>query len=245
MRETHSTNGVSINRRFLEIARDPRIIPGVHHYCDEWCDYCALTARCLGFRCTKEHRRTHGRGAADPTFLSVEEAVQFTRELSAIDGMPTDELEMLVAGGEAAGSLHTTYPLAGLALEYAVRAAQFLTTAAASAPATDPVPGIPPPYEVVLWFHVRIYLKITRALVAQTNTDQGRLDRREDANGCARLTLVAVERSRAALVALAGPAGEEGIHPIVALLDGIERSIDEQFPEARRYVRLGLDVPVA
>jgi len=245
MRERDSTNGVGINRRFLEIARDPRIIPGVHHYCDEWCDYCALTSRCLGFRCTREHRRAHGRGAADPTFQTMEEAVQFTRELSAIEGTPTDELEMLIAGGEAAASLCTTHTLANLAMEYAIRAAQFLTTAAAPEPATDPVPGSPPPYEVVQWFHVRIYLKITRALVAQRNTEQGRLDRREDANGCARLTLVAVERSRAALLALAAPAGEVGIHSLIALLDGIEQSIDEQFPEARRYVRLGLDVPVA
>jgi len=46
-------------------------------------------------------------------------------------------------------------------------------------------------------------------------------------------------------LALAGPIGEGSIHSLVALLDAMERSIDEQFPEARRFVRLGLDVPVA
>lgn len=245
MYETHSSSGVSVNLRFLEIARDPRIIPGVHHYCDEWCDYCALTARCLGFRCMKEHRRAHGRGAADPTFITMEEAVQFTRELSAIEGVPTDELDMLLAGGQAASSLQTTHPLAGLAWEYAVRVAEVLRTVSPPVPGRGPVPTQPPPHEVVLWFHVRIYFKITRALVAKANTEQGRLDRREDANGCAKLTLVAVERSRAALLALAGPTGEGSIHSLVALLDDMERSIDEQFPEARRFVRLGLDVPVA
>jgi hypothetical protein len=245
MHETHSSNGVTINQRFLEIARDPRIIPGVHHYCDEWCDYCALTARCLGFRCTKEHRRAHGRVATDPTFRSMEEAVQFTRELCAIEGVPTDELEMLLAGGQAAASLQTTHPLAGLAWEYAIRAAQLLETAPAPAPATGPVRASPPPHEVVLWFHVRMYFRITRALVGQAHTEQGTLDRREDANGCAKLTLVAVERSRAALRALAGSTDEPGIRSLVALLDEIERNIDEQFPEARRFVRLGLDVPVA
>ena len=37
--------------QFLAIARDPRIIPGVHHYCNEWCDYCPVTARCCGYLC--------------------------------------------------------------------------------------------------------------------------------------------------------------------------------------------------
>jgi hypothetical protein len=40
---------------FLAIAKDPTIIPGVHHHCDEWCDYCLVTNRCLAFRCTVEH----------------------------------------------------------------------------------------------------------------------------------------------------------------------------------------------
>jgi hypothetical protein len=97
---------------------------------------------------------------------------------------------------------------------------------------------------VVQWFHVRIYFKLTRALVAQANTEHGRLDRREDANGYARLTLVAIERSRAALVSLADPAATDGIHSLVRLLDDIERGIDGQFPGARRFVRLGLDVTV-
>ena len=41
---------------FLAIAKDPTIIPGVHHHCDEWCDYCLVTNRCLAFKCTDEHR---------------------------------------------------------------------------------------------------------------------------------------------------------------------------------------------
>ena len=34
---------------FLAIAKDPTIIPGVHHHCDEWCDCCLVTNRCLEF----------------------------------------------------------------------------------------------------------------------------------------------------------------------------------------------------
>ncbi|MBN2492247.1 MAG: hypothetical protein JXQ29_15480 [Planctomycetes bacterium] len=33
-----------------DLAADPRLIPGVYHYCDHWCARCGLTARCLRFR---------------------------------------------------------------------------------------------------------------------------------------------------------------------------------------------------
>jgi hypothetical protein len=39
------------NSSFLAIAKDPAIISGAHHHCDEWCDYCVVTARCLTLGC--------------------------------------------------------------------------------------------------------------------------------------------------------------------------------------------------
>ena len=64
---------------FLAIAKDPTIIPGVHHHCDEWCDYCLVTHRCLAFRCTAERRRRQVLADEEPTFRSLDEAVSFTR----------------------------------------------------------------------------------------------------------------------------------------------------------------------
>ena len=62
-------------RAFLEIARDPRVIPGVHHYCDEWCACCALTSRCLAFRCTEAYRKEKGRAAPEPPFRTSVEMI--------------------------------------------------------------------------------------------------------------------------------------------------------------------------
>jgi hypothetical protein len=55
---------------FPAIAKDPTIIPGVHHHCDEWCDYCLVTNRCLAFRCTAEHRRRQSLADEEPTFAA-------------------------------------------------------------------------------------------------------------------------------------------------------------------------------
>ncbi len=62
--------------------------------------------------------------------------------------------------------------------------------------------------------------------------------------GSAKLALVSIERSRAALRALRTDANATDVAGLVALLDAIERGLDERFPGARSFVRLGLDVPV-
>ena len=36
---------------FVQLASDPNLIPGVYNGCDQWCDYCPVTARCRAFKC--------------------------------------------------------------------------------------------------------------------------------------------------------------------------------------------------
>src|SRR5919198_2976170 len=101
-RENAGVTAASLNRRFVQIAADPRLIPGVHHHCDEWCHYCPVTDRCLTFRCTEAYRAVHKRRPHDPTFASMDEAIVFTRQVSAVEGAPTTELDALVAEGAEA-----------------------------------------------------------------------------------------------------------------------------------------------
>ena len=244
----------SLNRRFLEIARDPRLIPGVHHDCDEWCQHCPVTARCLIFRCAEAFRTAHNRSDDDPTFVSMEEAIAFTREVAAIEGTSTAELDALVGAGAEATGMQTSDPLAGVALDYAVRIATGLRPirspiASASVPAglrcdehRPPGPGTPRPEEVLLWYHVRIYLRLVRALVAKEGNGPGGI-RLDDALGSAKLVLVAVQKSRAAIQRLQQQGGDE-MRELMPMLDALERGIDERFPGARSFVRFGLDVPV-
>ena len=233
-----------MHAQFLAIARDPRIIPGVHHYCDEWCDYCPVTSRCLAFRCMAEFRRQHGRPHADPPFASMEEAITFTRELAVIDGTPTDELDALVANPPGQSGVETSDPLASVAWEYAVRASLILMATGHEMGNTKPRPSGPEPEHVVLWYHVRIYMRVFRALVSREK-HRGSTDRMEDAIGSAKLALVSVERSRRALQSLRSAANEVEIKGLIALLDAVEHGVDERFPNARSFLRVGLDCPAA
>jgi len=233
-----------MNQRYLTLARDPRIIPGVHHYCDEWCDYCDLTSRCLGYRCTQEFRKQHGRRDGEPTFRSVEQAVAFTRQLSAVEGIRTDELDALLSSPPGQSGVNTSDPLASQAWEYAVRVAfimaPFVTEIAAR---TGRSPSGPDSEEVVLWYHLRIYMKVFRALVSRDTP--GTTDRTDEATGCAKLTLVSIERSRRALQALRSSWDSSDVDALTSMLDSLEQGLNDRFPDARAFLRVGLDCPAA
>ncbi len=118
--------------------------------------------------------------------------------------------------------------LAALALEYRTRSVRFITARLAVVPEAGPPEVRPAAAGIVLWFHSRIYFTTMRALVGKAVSAAGRPDRREDACVCAGETLVAVDRSRAALQQL--PDGDDERRALVALLDAIARGIEERFP---------------
>lgn len=231
-----------MNPRFLAVANDPAIIPGVHHYCDEWCDYCPVTRRCLAFRCIGEWRKQHGRAPSGLTFASLDEAAAFTRELAAVDGVPTDELDALLANPPGASGVSTSDPLAAAAWEYAIRIAVVMMAATGAIAEFEPRAAGPEPEEIVRWCHLRIYMSVFRALVsAERATGESGW---ADALGCANRAIVMTNRSRRALQAMRTEGGAAEIDALVSLLTALEQGIDERFPGARSFVRLGLDLPV-
>jgi hypothetical protein len=234
-----------MNARFLAIASDPRLIPGVHHYCDEWCDYCPVTNRCLAYRCTDDWRAQRNRPAGGSPFASREEAVAFTRELAEVEGETTEELDALMSAKPGRSDIRTSDALADLAWEYALLASVLLMHLPDDVSADQDTAGGPSPIEVILWYHVRIYMKIFRALVARDRTAAGKADRAEDATGCAKLALVSIQRSRAALPSLIRDGNAAHIARLEAQLAALEHGIDARFPQARGFVRIGLDVPAA
>jgi hypothetical protein len=228
-----------MNGQFLAIAQDPRIIRGVHHYCDEWCGYCPVTTRCLVFRCEEVLRAERGRKEEEGTFASMDETIEFTRQISSIEGIRTDEL-----AGES--GVRTEDPLADRALEYAVRTELALLPVALQLGSRRPSqpPAVPSAEEVVMWYHARIYMKIFRALVSAAS-DCAAGPRGEEARGCAKLAIVSIDRSRAALQTLRRTAGADLVDPLMAILAELDRGLEERFPGVRSFVRVGLDCPVA
>ncbi len=234
-----------MNKRFLEIARDTRLIPGVHHYCDEWCQYCPATERCLAFRCTRELRRARRRREGDPTFDTLEEAVAFTRDVAALEGKSTPELDALISHPPGKSGIDTSDPLAGEAWAYSKYAWGVVQPFAAEVlgAAHAARPKGPTPAEIVTYYHTRIYMSIFRALVARDRAARSEAERREEAAGSAKLALVCIMRSLGAAARLKVSSDERA--ELARRLERLKRGLEERFPGARRFVRIGLDVPAA
>lgn len=234
-----------MNAQFIAIARDPRVIPGVHHYCDEWCDYCSVTTRCLAYRCTEQVRRSRGRRPTDPTFASVEEAVSFTREISAIEGIRTDELDALLSHPPGQSGVETSDPLAELAWQYAERVTVLMGPVALqwALELRTRSPGGPRPSETLLWYHLRIYTKVFRALVARETHAGGALS--DEARGCGKVALVSIDRSLDALASLTDAFAQRDACELRGLLTALRDGLEARIPDARAFVRVGIDQPAA
>jgi hypothetical protein len=231
--------------QFLAIARDPQIIPGVHHYCNEWCDYCHVTTRCCGYRCTELYRKRHGRKDGEPTFTVIDEAIAFTREMSAAEGVRTDELDALLANPLGESGIATTDPLAELAWQYAERVALLMAPLVLEWMIKPPPPssGGPGPMETVLWYHLRIYMKVFRALIARDTHAAGAES--EEARGCGKLALVSIDRSLDALGHLTDAFSAADLVDLQRMLTELRDRMETKIPGARAYIRVGLDEPVA
>jgi len=133
----------------------------------------------------------------------------------AVDQAPADETDALAA----------------LALEYRSRSARFVSARAAAIPEAGTLDDArSAAADIVLWLHSRIYFTTMRALVGKAVTAAGRRDRGEEASLCAGETLVAIDRSRAALQQL--PDVDDERRVLVALLDAIALGIGRRFPGA-------------
>jgi hypothetical protein len=228
------------------VSVDPRIIPGVHHYCDEWCDMCPVTARCLSYRSLAVYRKAHGRREGEPTFENAADSIAFTRAVAAAEGR--------AAGGPAGDSkpastaVGISDPLADAAWHYAVGVSMWLVLTPEELRRMRNG-RTPSPEEVVLWHHLRIYIRLVRALSARLRQSevkgQEQVKGTDEVNGSAKVALVSVQRSRKALFQLSKTPAADTASSLVRTLDAVERGIDQRFPRARTFVRVGLDAPAA
>jgi hypothetical protein len=234
-----------MNPRFVEIARDPTLIPGVYEHCDQWCAYCPHTRRCLAHRCRVDYAKSTGRDPAGGVFTSLAELVQFTRDIAGATGQGTPELDVLLQGPQTEGPLAAAPdPLTDMAFEYAAGVAVMAAGVESHLPPARVDAPRPLPLDVLMWFQGQIVIRVQRAITSAKQAAAGEADRLRDAHGCAKVALIAIGRSRQALREIAPWADDRAIAELQRVLEMLEAGLDQRFPKARSFIRPGLDVPV-
>ncbi len=224
-----------------EASKDTPLVPGIYEHCDQWCSYCTATTRCLAFRHLQVRQEQHG-----APLRSLEDVIEFTREVKAEEGSLTPELDLLLSPDPAkriALMPDIDDPLDDLAYRYAFEAHRFLERRYWMPPIqTAPQPS---PIDVVAWYHLLIGTRISRALASET---QAAAHRRgswmDDAHGCAKMVLVGIDRSHAALRKLRGQRDDARVAALIETLEQLGPAVERRFPGARGFMRPGLDGPL-
>ncbi len=243
----------------MEIVDNPKLTPGIHNYCDRWCERCPMTAHCAVF--AMEQDEASGYPSHDPeneAFWqrlkeSLKTALELLREMAQeagvdLDALISEENEASRARLKREVEDHT---LVRQAREYMQRvrkwfeSEQLKTQLGLSDVASKPeVAELSDIEEVILWYHAFICAKITRAVRQEREALPASLeDMPRDADGSAKVALLAIDRCIAAWWQMRGhfPQRKDRIMDFLVRLDRLRKATEEAFPKARSFVRPGFD----
>ncbi len=243
------------------------LIPGIYNYCDSWCERCPLTARCHSYQMQNPDGALQ---AADPTASLVHqltEALNLTRryveKLHREHGvsLPTGLAEGDKQRFEEQAVTAKEHPASRLALAYLTQTGTWLDDEKGlleqagqrqlrnvhlgiqtEDEAMILLNALKDAYEQIRWYRTLIPVKTTAALRSiDEPTDDGYL--LDYYNGKAKLVLVSIDQSLAAWHILIAffPEKVDDLLDLLSTLSQLRKRIEATFPEARTFVRPGLD----
>jgi hypothetical protein len=253
-----------------QLAGNKNFISGVYNYCDQWCERCPFTSRCMNFAMTRKY--TDDPEASDihneKFWQSLSEIFKVTQEmlqesaeemgidLDSIDFEETarDEAaeDKIVKNHECCRAAKKYYQMVDGFFESETDSTLHVVDQGGDLNPSE-VKEIHKPdgpatldelVEIIFWYHQFIYVKLMRSVKgALGNTPEMLEDFPKDSDGSAKVALIAIDRSMAAWRAMIDyfPSRRNHIVLIIKHLDGLRTRVEKVFPEARNFVRPGLD----
>jgi hypothetical protein len=233
-----------LTQPFVKAVLDPNLVPGIFNTCDQWCLYCPATARCLAYRC-----RPAGAKDEDPQDIYANIAARMYESLGAVkalteaEGREVPQLDALIAADPRKTVVYQPIddPLDALARRYAHLSHAYLLSRPDYPFVMKWRPEGPTPLEVVAWFHTLIAAKIYRTIMSSSAAARGDSRGLIDAIASARVALLGVDRSRAAIQQMRQDDDDVRLDEIGGQLRRLARELEARFPDARAFVRPGLD----
>ena len=246
-------------------------IDGIFNYCDRWCERCEYSGRCRVF--AMEKRAAIEPGDRDPRngrFWRIlgemlDHAQQMIRQAAQEQGIDLDR-QTSVAGQEpeAQDRFDTPNPLVDAGHEYAklvdrwfaANRGQFeekelefsrnLDVMSPDSSHEQEATRLLDALEVVRWYQYQIPVKLARAVSSREEAGPVIDDvLTRDADGSAKVALIAMDRSLAAWAVLRNAflasEPQDSVLDLLLSLDRLRRWTQQSFPDARAFVRPGLD----
>ncbi len=228
-------------------------IPGIYNYCDRWCERCSFTLQCLTYKfCKIIDDNIDDKIKFNKAFVSfLNENLEKTLELFdesefeeeyylADEDYAEDDLEIkrLIAENKN---------VAQLAMEYSNIVSKWFDKNEVMLIVNSIVDEknktkINNSIEVIHWYHIFIHSKIMRALQCKEE-DLSEEEFPLDSDGFAKIVLIAIDYSISAwgYIYMQMDDKEEYIFNIIKLLVSLQHLVEEEFPNARSFIRPGFD----
>lgn len=246
------------------------IIPGIHNYCDRWCERCPLSERCLSYSLEqKEYKDSESRNMSNTKFWDkLSETFKITREmikqaaqdqgidLEKIDTSENDELH------ERSHEYAENHALAITAKKYSSMTSEWFYEIShlfsidfneeGNSIIINPtnhhsnikIDEVENAVSVVRWYQFQISVKLMRALNGVVmERDELWNDMPKDSDGSAKVSLIGIDRSIKAwgTILRTYPAEENSILDVLVYLERLKKEIENEFPNARNFIRPGFD----
>lgn len=256
-------------KKLMAMAGAKGFISGIYNYCDRWCERCPQTSRCLNYSiAADEFVDPETRDVSNDAFWKklsgiFEDTVALLRERAAAEGLDLntidldklEEEEQLVAeaadGHESSRDARFYGEMTEdwfknaepLFEENQTPGPQFRFPAGNNEGAEKD--EIDDALEVIRWYQNQIYAKIMRAVsgaIEEKKEPHEGLDQyARDSDGSAKVALIGIDRSMAAWGIINNRFPNPEIRHIIAHLDRLRRRIENDFPDARAFIRPGFD----
>jgi len=234
-----------------ESANHPETIRGIYNWCDRWCERCSKTMHCTVYK-TTSHLLSEG---PDDFFkmlsMMFEATIDMIKEHCEKSGIDFESLKESDFEGEYERDNYLLRNDDGVALarQYANLVKEWLDSLKSKnsfgmeVRLQDTV--LSDCFEVVQWYQYLLQVKMQRAVIAQKDELELELNP-YDSIGNAKLLLVSIERNIGAwgYIYQKFNEDEDEILTILICLQKLGKKVEQLFPEARSFIRPGLDEPI-
>lgn len=251
---------LSINRLSNATMSSTELIPGIYNYCDRWCERCPFTQRCAIFDPDDQEQIEPGTELFDflddlhpQVWLKLEEKLapqeirQWKDQLRAYslrDTDPRQVVEVLDLGPLSRSYFRSGHHWIKQHCDALLERAVGESPPSRKSLRPGEKPGLHLVCEVIQWYLFFIGAKVERALGGMD--DPGLLEifgRQNDANGSAKIALLAIDRSLTAweLVRTSFPGGGATTIELMLLLAKLRLGLKKLFPHTDKFIRPGFD----
>ena len=245
----YNMNNSQLKSILTETVKNPQIITGIHNYCNRWCERCTQTSRCSAYQ-TNDKLPADNEDFAQSISQLFEATLDMLHEYAEKYNISLDFSEEEFAEyekeRERIDDIVQNSAAIVLVKQYRNQVRKWLDlrnddeSVVVEIRLQDPM--LADCLEVIQWYQTLLEVKLMRALKSKMEEERLQFES-FDSLPTAKLLLVSIDRNIGAWGYLYQKFkdSEDEILEILVCLQRLSKEIEQVFPDARNFVREGLD----